>query len=301
MVNAPRLLSHCGYIAIIGRPNAGKSTLLNRLLGQKLSITSRKPQTTRHRILGVRTWPDAQLIYVDTPGLHEAGKQAMNRLMNRAALTALQDVDVVLFVVDELRWSDEEEYILDKLRGMKTPVILVINKVDKLASRDALLPHMKMLSGLYDFTAIIPVSARNGSNVEAVESQAKVLLPGAPQLFPDDQVTDRSERFIAAEIIREKLMRRLGQELPYALTVEIEQYAMHNDVLHISALIWVERMAQKAIVIGKHGGFLKETGKQARHDLEQMLGRKVFLKLWVKVKKKWSDDERALRNLGYGE
>ncbi len=296
-----RQLRHCGYIAIIGRPNAGKSTLLNCLLGQKLSITSRKPQTTRHRILGVKTEPEAQMIYVDTPGLHEAGKHAMNRLMNRAALTALQDVDAVLFVVDELRWGDEEKYILDKLQGMKTPVVLVINKVDKLPTREKLLPHIETLMKLYDFAAIIPISARNGSNVEAVEAQVKALLPSAPQLFPDDQVTDRSERFIAAELIREKLMRRLGQELPYALTVEIEQYSMQNDVIHISALIWVERMAQKAIVIGKNGGFLKETGKQARHDMEQIFGHKVFLKLWVKVKKKWSDDERALRSLGYSE
>ncbi len=300
-MNAPRQLPHCGYVAIIGRPNAGKSTLLNRLLGQKISITSRKPQTTRHRILGVKTDADAQVIYVDTPGLHEAGKHAMNRLMNRAALTALQDVDVVLFVVDELHWSEEERYILGKLQGLKTPVMLVINKVDKLAGRERLLPHIERLSALHDFTAIIPVSARDGTNVEAVEAQVRDLLPSAPQLFPEDQVTDRSERFIAAELIREKLMRRLGQEVPYALTVEIEEYTMKKGVLHVGALIWVERTAQKAIVIGKSGGFLKETGKQARRDMEQMLGHKVFLRLWVKVKKKWSDDERALRHLGYGE
>ncbi len=294
-------LAHCGYIAIVGRPNAGKSTLLNFLLGQKISITSRKPQTTRHSILGIKTEPNAQMIFIDTPGLHEVDKHAMNRIMNRTALTALHDVDVILFVVEELRWSSEEKYILDKLQSMTTPVLLIINKVDKLSSRDVLLPHIEKISSYYDFAAIIPVSARNGSNITAVEDQARALLPSATQLFPDDQVTDRSERFIAAEIIREKLMRRLGQELPYALTVEIEQFSLQKNIIHINALIWVERMPQKAIVIGKNGSFLKETGIQARHDMEKILGHQVHLKLWVKVKKNWSDDERALRNLGYTE
>ncbi len=300
-MSSPLELEHCGYVAIIGRPNAGKSTLLNRILGQKISITSRKPQTTRHRILGIKSTPQAQVVYVDTPGLHQAGKRAMNRLMNRAALDVLLDVDVVLFLVEELRWSDEEAYILDKLRRCKQPVVLAINKVDKITPRDLLLPHMEMLASQYPFAEIIPIAARSGKNVALLEEKITALLPASLPLFPEDQVTDRSERFLAAELIREKLMRRLAQELPYALTVEIEQFALQEGVLRIDALIWVERQAQKSIVIGRQGQVLKQVGQQARQDMEQMFGHKVFLQLWVKVKDKWSDDERALRSLGYME
>ncbi|MFQ5487926.1 MAG: GTPase Era [Gammaproteobacteria bacterium] len=300
-MSSPLELEHCGYVAIIGRPNAGKSTLLNHILGQKISITSRKPQTTRHRILGIKSTSRAQVVYVDTPGLHEAGRRAMNRLMNRAALDVLLDVDVVLFLVEELRWSEEEAYILDKLRRCKQPVVLAINKVDKISPKELLLPHMEMLAGQYPFAEIIPLVARSGKNVARLEEKITALLPASLPLFPEDQVTDRSERFLAAELIREKLMRRLAKELPYALTVEIEQFSLQQGVLRIDALIWVERQAQKSIVIGRQGQVLKQVGQQARQDMEQMFGHKVFLQLWVKVKDKWSDDERALRSLGYME
>ena len=294
-------LPHCGYVAIIGRPNAGKSTLLNRILGQKISITSRKPQTTRHRILGIKTTSQAQVVYVDTPGLHQGGKRAMNRLMNRAALDVLLDVDVVLFLVEDLRWSEEEAYILDRLRQCKQPVVLAINKVDKIKPKERLLPHLEMLAAQYPFAEIIPIAARSGKNVTLLEEKLTALLPASPPLFPEDQVTDRSERFLAAELIREKLMRRLAKELPYALSVEIERFALEKGVLHIDALIWVERQPQKSIVIGRQGQVLKQVGQQARRDMEEMFGHKVFLQMWVKVKDKWSDDERALRSLGYME
>lgn len=291
----------CGYVAIIGRPNVGKSTLLNRILGQKISITSRRPQTTRHRILGIKTTDDAQLLYVDTPGLHRAGGRAMNRYMNRVATAALQDVDVILFVVEGTRWTSEDQDILERLKSTAVPVILVVNKLDKVSDKDALLPHFQELSQAREFAHIIPVSARSGKNVAMLEKEVSALLPAAPPLYPEDQVTDRSERFLAAELIREKLMRQLGQELPYAMTVEIEKFSMENGVAHIHAVIWVERPGQKAIVIGKEGATLKEIGSQARQDMEKIFDGKVFLRLWVKVKEGWSEDERALRSLGYDE
>ena len=291
----------CGYIAIIGRPNVGKSTLMNRILGQKISITSRKPQTTRHRITGIKTTPDAQMIFVDTPGLHHGGKRAMNRLMNRAALDSLTDVDVILFVIEARQWTDEDQSILERLKTIHTPVILVINKIDQVDDKTALLPQIDMLKDHPGFVDVLPMSARNGDNVDRLEKLVQQHLPVSVLLYPEDQVTDRSERFIAAELIREKLMRRLGQELPYALAVEIEQFVAEGKLLRISALIWVERDSQKAIVIGKQGAGLKTIGKQARVDMENIFGRKVFLQLWVKVKDKWADDERMLKGLGYSE
>ncbi len=295
------LLKHCGYVAIVGRPNVGKSTLLNRILGQKISITTRKPQTTRHQILGIKSTEGAQVIYVDTPGLHTGSKKAMNRYMNKAAASVINDVDVVVFVVDSLRWLDDDEAILEKLKDIKVPVILALNKLDKLQDRDKLLPYIKQLSERMTFKEIIPISATSGENIEALESTVTALLPASPAFFPEDQVTDKSERFIAAELVREKLMMRLGEEIPYSITVEIEQFKLENKVLHIHALIWVERDNQKSIVIGKDGEMLKAVGKQARIEMESMFEKKVFLKLWVKVKDKWADDERALQNLGYTE
>jgi GTP-binding protein Era len=291
----------CGYVAIIGRPNVGKSTLLNRLVGQKLSIISPKPQTTRHRILGINTRPDAQILYVDTPGIHLGAKQAMNRYMNRVAGAAINDVDVIVFMVAGLRWSDEDQHVLDRLAEVHVPVILAVNKVDRVTDKADLLPHLHQLAGLREFADVFPLSASRGDNVEALEARIVALLPEAPPLYPEDQITDRSERFIAAELIREHLFRRLGQELPYALTVEIEQYKTEKEVLHIHAVIWVSRDSHKAIVIGQGGEGLKRVGAAARRELEQMLETKVFLQLWVKVKKGWSDDERALRSLGYTE
>jgi len=295
------LLNHCGYVAIVGRPNVGKSTLLNRILGQKISITTRKPQTTRHQILGIKTTDDAQVVYVDTPGIHRGSKKAMNRYMNKAAASVINDVDVVVFVVDGLRWEEDDKPILEKLKQVDAPVILALNKLDKLQDREKLLPHIQQMSEKMQFKEIIPISASKGENVESLEEMVTSLLPASPAFFPEDQVTDKSERFVAAELVREKLMMRLGQEVPYSITVEIERFKLQKNVLHINALIWVERDNQKTIVIGKNGEMLKAVGKQARIEMEAMFEKKVFLQLWVKVKDKWADDERALHNLGYTE
>ncbi|HEY9150349.1 MAG TPA: GTPase Era [Gammaproteobacteria bacterium] len=290
-----------GYVALVGRPNVGKSTLLNRILGQKVSITSRRPQTTRHRILGIKTGAQVQAVYVDTPGLHLGGKRAMNRYMNRAASDALQDVDVVVFVVEGTRWTDEDELVLEKLRQVNCPVILAINKIDRLADKKALLPYLQQVSRHMDFTQIIPLSAKQGSQVGELEQAVEALLPESTPFYPEDQVTDRSMRFMAAELVREKLFRKLGQELPYGITVEIEQFKEEDGLFRINALIWVERDSQKAIVIGKQGALLREVGRESRIDMEEAFGQKVFLELWVKVKEGWADDERALRSLGYDD
>ncbi len=290
----------CGFVAIVGRPNVGKSTLLNYILGQKISITSRRPQTTRHRIVGIKTEVDYQAVYVDTPGLHKGGKKAMNRYLNQAVGDALLGVDVVLFMVDALKWNDEDELVLSRLEKIEVPVLLLINKIDRV-DKERLLPHMQLLQEKMDFSAIIPLSARVGDNVAQLEAEVLKRLPENPPYYPEDQVTDRSQRFLAAELIREKLTRRLDQELPYALTVEIEKYQTQEGVVHIGAIIWVERSGQKGIIIGKGGQGLKSVGQEARVDLEKMLEQKVFLQLWVKVKEGWSANEQALRSLGYGD
>lgn len=291
--------TRCGYVAIVGRPNVGKSTLLNHILGQKISITSRKPQTTRHRILGIKTEGEVQAIYVDTPGIHRDGDKALNRVMNRAATDSVKDVDVVIFVVDGLKWTEGDEWVLNKLSRVKEPVILVVNKVDQIEEKGRLLPHLQVLSQKREFAAIIPVSALRGQQLPELEAEVSKHLPEHAFQYDADQITDRSQRFIAAEIVREKIMRQLGQEVPYDLTVEIEQFAWEDNCWQIGALILVERPGQKAIVIGKGGARLKKVGMEARVDLEKMLEQKVMLKLWVKVKSGWSDDERALRSLGY--
>ncbi|MGB5717990.1 MAG: GTPase Era [Gammaproteobacteria bacterium] len=289
----------CGYIALIGRPNVGKSTLLNRIIGQKISITSRRPQTTRHRVLGIKTHDSAQLIYVDTPGIHDYSGRAMNRHMNRTASSALLDVDVVVFLVDGSKWTTDDELVLKKLDTIDCPVILAVNKIDLLANRDELLPRLQDLSGKRSFEQVIPISAAKGDNITALEAAIETLLPLAPAMFPEDQVTDRSVRFLAAELVREKLFRKLGRELPYGLTVEIESFRSESAITHIHALIWVERKSQKTIVIGRQGRVLKEVGMEARKDIEALIDGKVNLKLWVKIKAGWADDERALRSLGY--
>ncbi len=296
----------CGFTAIVGRPNVGKSTLMNHILGQKISITSRKPQTTRHRILGIHSAEDYQVIFVDTPGIHLKAKQAMNRYMNRAAGSSLQDVDLVLFVIEAGRWTEEDENVLEKLKGLNLPVVLVANKVDLLKDKGELLPFIEEVSARMAFDAVVPVAALRRDNLDALEEVIRERLPTMPPIFSEDQITDRSERFLAAEIVREKLMRTLGQELPYATTVEIEQFKSEplkkekeGEMLRIAALIWVERQSQKRIVIGKNGEGLKAIGKQAREDMERLFGAKVFLQLWVKVKEGWSDDARILQSLGY--
>ncbi len=301
MAESRSLTSRCGYVAIVGRPNVGKSTLLNRILRQKISITSHKPQTTRHRILGIKTEGADQFIYVDTPGLHLSAKSAINRYMNRAASSVLHDVDAILMVVEALRWSDEDDMVLQRLKGVAVPVILVVNKVDGVADKTLLLPYLQEAAARFPFHDVIPVSASRGENLDVLERMVADCLPEGVHMFPEDQVTDRSERFLAAEVIREKLMRALHKELPYALSVEVERFAEDGKLLNIDAVIWVERDSQKGIVIGQQGRTLKEIGRQARKDMERLFEHKVFLRLWVKVKEGWSDDERILKSFGYTE
>lgn len=291
----------CGYVALVGRPNVGKSTLLNHILGQKISITSRKPQTTRHRILGIKTEAGTQAIYVDTPGIHSDQPRAINRQMNRTATSVLQDVDVVVLLIDKLRWTAEDDLVLSHLAQVRAPVILAINKVDQLDDKEALLPFIEESSARYAFKDIVPISALKGSNLDTLESLIGNLLPAAEYFFPEDQITDRNLRFIAAELIREKIMRQLGEELPYATAVEIEQFSQQDEVFHIDATILVERAGQKGIVIGKGGERLKKIGSDARQDMEKTFDSKVMLNLWVKVRSGWSDDERALQSLGYSD
>jgi GTP-binding protein Era len=292
---------HCGFIAIVGRPNVGKSTLLNHILGQKISITSRKPQTTRHRIMGVETDGDFQAIFVDTPGLHIEEKRAINRLMNRAANSSLSDVNLVLFLVDGTHWTEDDEMVLNKLRNAHFPVILCVNKVDNVKDRNDVMLHMQELSQKMDFVDVVPISAKQGKNIDVLRKHVREHLPEAEHHFPEEYVTDRSQRFMASEIIREKLMRFTGDELPYSVTVEIERFDYNPDTdgFHINALILVERSGQKKMVIGKGGDKIKTIGREARLDMEELFERKVYLETWVKVKSGWADDERALRSLGY--
>ncbi len=290
---------NCGYVALIGRPNVGKSTLMNHLLGQKLSITSRKPQTTRHRILGIKTTSAGQAIFMDTPGMHSDEKKVLNRYLNKTADSTLLGVDVVVWLLDGLYWHEYDERIFKKLENAGLPVILVVNKVDKIQDKQAVLAFFAEAKQKYPFEHIVPVSALKNTNLDVLEQQIMALLPQAELIYPEDQITDRPERFFAAEIVREKLTRRLGDELPYALTVEIERYEEHPELNKIYANIWVERSSQKSIVIGKQGEMLKKIGTEARIDIEKLTGQKVYLQLWVKVKKGWSDSERALHSLGF--
>ncbi len=290
-----------GYAALLGRPNVGKSTLLNRLIGQKLSITAPKPQTTRHVILGIQTLPDAQIVYVDTPGLHRRGQRALNRHLNRAAASVLGYVDVVVWLVEALRWTEEDEDVLQRLTDFAGPVVLAVNKVDRIADKSRLLPFLRELAAKRSFNEVVPLAAIDGDNVAALEQVIARLLPVGDLLFPTEQITTASERFLAAELIREKLTRLLREELPYALTVEIERFADEGRLARIHAVIWVERETQKGIVIGEKGATLREVGRQAREDMERLFDRKVFLQTWVKVREGWSDDERALRSLGYAD
>ena len=292
--------SRCGHIAIIGRPNVGKSTLLNALVGQKISITSRKPQTTRHQIAGVRTEGPVQLVFMDTPGLHESEKQRMmNRYMNRLADSVVAGADVILFLVDAVHWRVEDDLILKKIGASGVPIILVLNKLDNLPDKKDVLPVMASLKDKFPFAHIVPLSARRGENLATLEQLLAEMMPKGPHLFPEDQVTDRNERFRIAELIREKIIHGTNKELPYATTVVVESIRPEGKLLDISAVIWVEREGQKPIVIGKDGERLKKIGTLARKDIEKMLGRKVFLRLWVRVQDGWTEDERALGSLGY--
>ncbi len=302
-----------GFVAIVGRPNVGKSTLMNHLLGQKLSITSRKPQTTRHKIVGIDSREKMQAVYVDTPGMHKKEVRAINKMMNKAATSALRDVNLVLFVIDGQKWTQNDELVLEKLKNAEMPVILVINKVDTLDDKKALLPLIQERIQLMNFAEIVPVSALRNQNLEHLRETIEKYLPFAPPLYSTDQITDRSERFLASEIIREKIMRQLGEELPYDLTVQIESFKTEEPEInektgklkpactYIDATVFVERVGQKAIVIGDKGKKLKQIGIDARTDMEKMFEQKIMLSLWVKVKGGWSDDERALKSLGYSD
>ena len=294
--------NHCGLIAIVGRPNVGKSTLLNSLLGQKVSITSRKPQTTRHRILGILTEGSNQAVLVDTPGLHSEEKRAINRLMNRAASSTLAEVETIVFLVEGTLWTSDDEMVLTKIKNSGAPCVLVVNKIDNIQDRDTLLPHLQKLGAMHDFADIVPISASKGENVNTIKNICFNALPEGDFWFPEDYITDRSSRFMASEIVREKLIRFTGDELPYSTTVEIEQFKIdEKGILHINALVLVERNSQKRMVIGNKGEKLKVIGQEARRDMENLFERKVFLETWVKVKSGWADDERALRSLGYGD
>ncbi|MGQ0658164.1 MAG: GTPase Era [Chromatiales bacterium] len=284
-------------MTITGRPNVGKSTLLNQLVGRKLSITSRKPQTTRNRLLGIMTQGAVQIIYVDTPGLQMRTPRALNRLMNREVLAALRDVDVILFVVEAMRWFDDDTYVLAQLEAMSTSLILVVNKVDRVADRQELLPDLQSKAAAGKFADVVPVSALSGANLEALERCIQTHLPERAHLFPDDQLSDRNERYFAAEFIREKLVRMLGEELPYSTSVVIDEFAEQAAIVRISAIIWVERQGQKPIVIGEKGRTLKRIGELARRDIEHFLGKQVYLRTWVKVKENWADDAALLRQL----
>ena len=292
---------NCGFVALIGRPNVGKSTLMNHLLKQKISITSRKPQTTRHRILGINTSEAGQAIYMDTPGMHSSEKRALNRYLNRTAETTLLGVDVIVWLIDGLSWHEYDEIIFKKLEQAGLPVILAVNKVDKVKDKDAILAFFAQAQHRFPFEHLVPISALKGTNLDQLERLIMALLPESDLIYPEDQITDRPERFLCAEIIREKLTRRLGDELPYSLTVEIERYEEKPEISKIYAIIWVERMTQKNIVIGKQGEMLKKIGTDARYDIERLIGQKVYLELWVKVKKGWSDNERALQSLGFND
>src|SRR5690554_123871 len=291
--------SRCGYVAVVGRPNVGMSTLVNHILGQKLAITSRKPQTTRHNMLGIKTEGSVQAIYIDTPGLHTGGQTALNRFMNRSALTALRDIDVCVFVVDRMRWTEEDELVFERIRHLKCPILIAVNKADRLDDKSQLLSHLQWLNEKLPQAEIVPVSALHQQNLDTLERLIGERLPENEHFYPEDQITDRSSRFLAAELIREKIMRQLGAELPYQMTVEIEDFKHEGRILHIHGLILVEREGQKKILIGEKGERIKLIGQEARKDMEALFDNKVMLNLWVKVKKGWSDDERALRSLNY--
>lgn len=293
--------SYCGYVAIVGRPNVGKSTLLNHLLGQKLSITSRKPQTTRHNTLGIKINGNTQMIFVDTPGIHKDHGRAINRYMNRAAESAIRDVDIVVFVADRLAWTEADERVAAELESTRAPIIVALNKLDKINDKKAILPHIHQLSARLPAVEVIPVSALQGQGLSKLEEALLKHIPEGPHYFPCGQITDRSERFLAAELVREKITRQLGAELPYQVTVEIEEFRQDGTTCHISAIVLVEREGQKKIIIGDKGSRIKKIGQQARQDMERMFDTRIMLNLWVKVRSGWSDDERALRSFGYRE
>jgi len=292
---------HCGYVALVGRPNVGKSTLMNRILGQKLSIVTAKPQTTRQRIAGINTTDKGQVIYIDTPGIHLAAQTALNRYMNRIAHASFHEVDLILFLIEADRWTKEDENVARALESVSAPVWLVVNKIDLVPDKSRLLRFLEHEVKTDRFAEVFMIAAKAGKGVKDLENKVMKALPFSRPFYDEDQFTDRSERFLAGELVREQLMVRLHQELPYSLTVEIEEFKRRDGILRIGAIVWVERESQKQIVIGKGGDVLKFVGTQARHALQELFGEKIFLRLWVKVSKGWSDNERALRQFGYDE
>ena len=293
-------MTYCGVVSIAGRPNVGKSTLLNRLVGQKLSITAHKPQTTRHSILGIQTLEDRQVVYVDTPGIHVTGKQKLNQVLNRTASSSLHDVDVIILLVQSMVWNDDDQRAFDLVSSSGVPFFMAINKIDTIKHKKDLLPYLTRIPSHEQLREVFLISARKGAGVDALEQAVQNLIPEGPFRYGEDELTDRSSRFLAAEAVREQLTRLLSAELPYALSVDIETFEESADLLRIGAVIWVEKNSQKSIVIGKGGSQLKEVGTRARGSLETLFDTKVFLQLWVRVKAGWADDERALRSLGYG-
>ena len=292
-----------GHVAVLGRPNVGKSTLVNALVGAKVSIVSPRPQTTRHRLLGIATFPDAQLLLVDTPGIHrEQGKStasAMHRWMNRAARGALEGVDIAVLVIRAGQWDDADSFAYEALRTAGLPVVLVVNQIDRIRDKTTLLPYLAKITEGREFVGVHPISALKRNGLEALVKTVSGYLPEQPAVYAEDEITDKSQRFLAGEMVREQLMRQLGEELPYATTVEIESFGVEGSMLRIGAVIWVERDGQKAIVIGKGGERLRDIGSKARVQMEKLFGAKVFLQTWVRVREGWSDDEAALRTFGY--
>ena len=293
--------TRAGYVAIVGRPNVGKSTLMNALIEQKVSITSRKPQTTRHHILGIKTLSETQILFVDTPGIHSNQKRAINRYMNRAAQSVIADVDVTVMLVDRHIFTADDEMILERIQKSGCHLIVAINKVDRIRQQQEILPIIAALKERVGNRNIVPISASRKENLDALVRVIESSLPASPFYFPPEEVTDRSEKFLVAELVREKLMRQFGEEIPYATTIQLERFEAQAKVIQIDATIFVERMGQRAILIGAGGNKLKRVGIDARRDIEKLLDHQVMLRLWVKVKRGWSDDERALRSLGYGE
>ena len=289
----------CGLVAVIGRPNVGKSTLINSVMGRKVSIVTAKPQTTRHRILAVHTAEKEQIIFVDTPGLHRQSGKAMNKLMNRTAANALADADLIFFVSDATRWTSEDDDVLKRLESAHAPVIALLNKIDKIHPREKLLDSIASMSARFEFAEIVPISAMKNDNLDHLMEMIPAFLPESPPLFPEDMKTDRSDEFHISEIVREKLTLMLHQEMPYGLTVQIERMVQEKNGVTINAVIWVERDSQKGIAVGKNGSVLKKVGRSARLDIEKLLGQRVFLELWVKVKTNWADNEKDLMSLGY--
>jgi GTP-binding protein Era len=292
-------MNKCGYVAVIGRPNVGKSTLINRIIGEKVSIVTAKPQTTRHQILAIETSKKGQILFIDTPGMHQGYKKALNKYMNKAAASAVLDVDLILLLVESLKWNKDDEQALKALEHSNTPVFLIINKADLIQNKEKLLPYANKIMQHFDFKEVFYISASKGKGTEGLENKIYQYLPESENFYANDQLTDKSTKYLVSELIREQLMLRLHQELPYSLTVEVESYKDKGAIVHIHALIWVEREIQKNMLIGKNGESLKHVGINARKEIQNLIGKKVHLKLWAKVKSAWADNDRLLQQLGY--